>query len=108
MDAEVAKLQEPYAGTPFDFAVEAVEPMRRIVFRWHPYAVDKTLDLAREPMTTIEFLLQDADKGTQLTIVESGFGALPESRRAEAFAANDGGWSHQLVLLRKFVDVPGG
>src|ERR1700691_5180473 len=40
VDPEVAKLQEPYAGTPFEFTVDRIEPMRRISFRWHPFAID--------------------------------------------------------------------
>lgn len=32
VDAEVAKMQEPYAGKAFDFIVERIEPMRRFPF----------------------------------------------------------------------------
>ena len=108
VDPEIAKMQEPHAGMAFDFAVEAVEPQRRIVFGWHPYAVDKTVDYSAEPMTRIEFRLDDEDKGTRLTITEAGFDALPAARRAEARAANEGGWEHQLGLVLRYVDVPGG
>ena len=38
VDAEIAKAQEPYAGMPFDFHVERVEPMRLLSFRWMPGA----------------------------------------------------------------------
>lgn len=106
VDPDVAKLQEPYAGMPFDFAVDAVEPMRRIVFRWHPHAVDAQA-VRDEPMTTLTFTLEDADRGTRLTIVESGFDRVAADRREAAYAANAGGWEHQLRLVSKFVDVPG-
>ncbi len=105
VDPEVAKMQEPFAGTPFEFVVDVVEPMRRIVFRWHPCAVDPA-SVAEEPMTMLTFTFEEADRGTRLTIVESGFSRVAEGRRAEAFAAESGGWDHQLRLIRKFVDVP--
>jgi len=108
MDPEIAKLQEPHAGMPFAFHVDGVESHRRISFRWHPYPLAQAADLAREPMTTITFELEDADKGTRVTITESGFDQLEAARRDAAHAANDAGWDHQLRLLRKFVDVPGG
>jgi len=106
VDREVAKLQEPHAGKPFEWVVESIQPESRAVFRWHPFAIDSSVDYSSEPMTRIEFLLEDVDKGTRLTIVESGFDAIPAARRAEAYAANDGGWSHQLKLIEKYVVVP--
>lgn len=108
VDHEVAKLQKPYEGTPFEFTVEAIEPERRIVFRWHPFAIDKSVDYSHEPMTRITFALEEVDRGTRLTITETGFDALPAARREAAYAANEGGWTHQLRLVGKYVDVPGG
>lgn len=106
VDREVAKLQEPHAGKPFEWVVESLQPESRAAFRWHPFAIDPKVDYSGEPMTRIEFLLEDVDKGTRLTIVESGFDAIPAERRAEAFAANEGGWAHQLKLIEKYVVVP--
>ena len=106
VDREVAKLQEPHAGKPFEWVVESLEPESRAVFRWHPFAIDPAADYSAEPMTRIEFLLEEVDKGTRLTIVESGFDAIPAARRAEAYAANEGGWAHQLKLIEKYVVVP--
>ena len=108
VDPAVAKLQQPHTGMPFEFAVDAVESHRRIVFRWHPFAVDKGRDYSGEPMTRIEFRFEPVDVGTRVTIVESGFDAIAADRREAAYAANEGGWTHQLALLRKYVDVPGG
>lgn len=105
VDPEVAKLQEPHAGKSFVFLVERVEPMRRIVFRWHPFAVEPGRDYSGEPTTEIVFALAEAPGGTELTITESGFDRIPLERRAAAFAANDGGWSHQLRLVEKYLAV---
>lgn len=103
VDPEVAALQAPHAGTAFQVVVDAVEPMRRLAFRWHPYAVGSA-DYSAEPMTLVTFELADAGGGhTRLTITESGFDAIPLARRAEAFTANEGGWTHQLRLVGLYV-----
>lgn len=103
VDAEVAAIQAPYAGTPFEWFVEEIEPMRRIVFRWHPFGIDKTIDYSHEPMTLIVFELLDAPQGILLTVTESGFDKLPPERRAKAFAANESGWAHQMNLIQKYL-----
>lgn len=108
MDPEIAKVQAPHTGTPFIFRVGEMESHRRFTFRWHPYPLAKAEDPEREPMTTITFALEDADKGTRVTLTETGFDQLEPSRRDAAYEANERGWEHQLDLLRKFVDVPGG
>ena len=106
VDPEVAKLQAPHAGQPFAIVVDAIEPMQRFAFRWHPFAIDPALDYSREEMTLVEFLLEDADDGVLLTIRESGFDRIPPARRAQAFAANDGGWAHQSRLIAKYLALP--
>lgn len=103
VDADVAKAQEQYAGMRFDFFVERVEPMRRISFRWHPYAVDPAIDYSDEPMTLITFELREVPGGTQLTVTESGFGQLWPDRRAKAFEMNQRGWAMQMQLIEKYL-----
>lgn len=100
-DAEVAKLQEPHTGKRFEFLVEAIEPPHRIAFRWHPFAMDPNVDYTSEPTTLIVFELTPVGSDTRLTITESGFDGIPLSRRAAAFKANDGGWTHQIRLVAK-------
>jgi uncharacterized protein YndB with AHSA1/START domain len=106
VDPEVAKLQEPHTGKRFQLVVEAIEPMQRFAFRWHPFAIDPNYDYSREPMTLVTFELADADGGTLLTITESGFDQIPIERRAQAFQANDGGWTHQAKLIEKYLARP--
>lgn len=103
-DPEVAKLQEPHRGKPFEFTVERIEPPRRISFRWHPYAIESGVDYSQEPMTTIVFELKEVPEGVLLTISESGFDRIPIARRAEAFKANEGGWEHQTQLVKKYLE----
>jgi uncharacterized protein YndB with AHSA1/START domain len=83
--------------------IEAMEPERFFSFRWHPYAIEPGVDYSAEPTTLVSFTLEDAPEGTKLTIVESGFEAIPESRRAKAFSMNDRGWAGQAENIRKFL-----
>jgi uncharacterized protein YndB with AHSA1/START domain len=103
VDAEVAKMQEPYAGKAFEWTVERIEPMQRITFRWHPYAVEEGVDYSKEPTTMIEFELAEAPGGILLTMRESGFDQIPLARRAKAYKANEGGWEMQTRLIEKYL-----
>jgi uncharacterized protein YndB with AHSA1/START domain len=103
VDAEVARMQEPYKGKAFDCTIDRIEPMRVFSFRWHPFAIDSSVDYSSEPTTLVEFRLVEVKEGTQLTIVESGFDQLPAARRAEAFRMNDGGWSGQIKNIQRHV-----
>lgn len=84
--------------------VEQMEPETLFSFRWHPHAIDPDFDYSKEPTTLVEFRLEDAGSGTRLTVTESGFEAIPEGRRAEAFLRNDGGWTAQIENIRAHVD----
>lgn len=103
VEAEVARMQEPYAGKAFEWTIERIEPMRLIAFRWHPYAVEEGIDYSKEPTTLIEFELRDASGGILLVITESGFDQIPLARRAKAFKANEGGWEMQARLIEKYL-----
>jgi uncharacterized protein YndB with AHSA1/START domain len=103
VDAEVAKTQKPYEGRAFDFTVERIEPERLFSFRWHPFAVDPSVDYSNEPATLVEFRLDKAEGGTLLTITESGFDRVPLARRAVAFKMNEQGWSAQSKLIEKYL-----
>jgi uncharacterized protein YndB with AHSA1/START domain len=104
VDAEVAKMQEPYSGMPFHIFVERIEPMRVFAFRWHPYAIDPGKDYTKEPTTLVTFELQEAPGGIALTITESGFDQIPLERRAEAFTSNEQGWAEQTRLIQKYLE----
>jgi uncharacterized protein YndB with AHSA1/START domain len=92
-----------YEHLKFDVEVERMEAETRFAFRWHPYAVDPKADYSKEPATLVEFTLEEAKDGTQLTVVESGFDALPPSRRDEAFRMNSNGWAVQMENIAKHV-----
>jgi len=93
-----------YEGMPFEIVVAQVEPERLFSFHWHPYNGDPDYDDSGEPMTLIEFELEEVDGGTKLTVTESGFDNIPLARRAEAFRSNSEGWGIQVENVRKYVE----
>jgi uncharacterized protein YndB with AHSA1/START domain len=92
-----------YEHLTMEVVVERMEPERFFSYRWHPHAIDPKVDYSIEPMTLVEFTLEDAAGGTRLTIVESGFDRIPLSRRALAFRMNSDGWSEQLQNIERYV-----
>jgi uncharacterized protein YndB with AHSA1/START domain len=92
-----------YEHLTLDLTVEKVEPERLISFRWHPNAIDPNRDYSSEPTTLVTFTLEDANGGTLLTVVESGFDSIPLARRAEAFRGNDSGWAQQMVQIEQYL-----
>jgi uncharacterized protein YndB with AHSA1/START domain len=103
VDAEVARLQQPYAGMPFEITIDKIEPERLFSFRWHPFAVERGVDYSHEPTTLIAFTLDEDVNGVMLTVTESGFDRIPLARRAAAFTANEGGWTMVVKLVEKFL-----
>ncbi|KVG31142.1 SRPBCC family protein [Burkholderia diffusa] len=103
VDDDVAKAQEPYAGTVFEIVVDRIEPQQRFSFRWHPFAIDPNFDYASEPMTLVTFDLAEGNGGTLLTISETGFDQLIEARREKAREMNDHGWAAQITLITKYL-----
>ena len=53
--------------------------------------------------TLVVFELRDAEGGTLLSIVESGFDKIPPQRRLEVFRMNSGGWDEQMKNIEKHV-----
>jgi uncharacterized protein YndB with AHSA1/START domain len=103
VDDDVAKAQEPYAGMSDTWQIVAIEPKRKLAFRWHPYAVESGTDYSQEPTTLVEFTLSETNDGVLLRIVESGFDKIPAERRASAFESNSEGWEAQTELVRKYL-----
>jgi uncharacterized protein YndB with AHSA1/START domain len=103
VDPEVAAMQQPHEGMPFEITIDRIEPERLFSFRWHPFAIDRKVDYSKEPTTLIVFELEEQPGGTLLTLTESGFDRIPLARRAEAFSANEQGWEHQMKLIEKYL-----
>jgi len=103
VDPKVAESQKTYEGTPFELTIEQMTLDRLFSFRWHPFAIDQSVDYSAEPTTLVEFTLEETENGVMLTITESGFDGIPPERRARAFAANEGGWSMMVGLISLYV-----
>lgn len=95
-----------YEHLLFDVLVERMEPERLMSMRWHPAAIDPAVDYSKEPTTLVVFELAEAEGGTLLTLVESGFDQIPPERRLEAFRMNSGGWDEQMKNIEKHVAAP--
>lgn len=93
-----------YEHVVMEVEVERMDAESHFAFRWHPYAVDPTLDYSAEATTLVEFRLEPSGAGTLLKLVESGFERIPYGRRGEAFRMNEGGWSQQLVNIQRHVE----
>jgi uncharacterized protein YndB with AHSA1/START domain len=103
VDAEVAKAQQPYQGMPFEMTVDRIEPETLFAFRWHPFAIERGVDYSHEPTTLVVFALEEVPEGILLTVTESGFDQVPLARRAQAFTANEGGWTMVMTLIEKYL-----
>ena len=86
----------------FDVVIERIEPQDLFSYRWHPYAVDPSVDYAKEEPTLVTFTLAEAPgNGTLLTVRETGFENVPPHRRLEAFRMNSTGWEAQLSHIAR-------
>ena len=100
----IGKMTYPgFEGHKFEIVIDKIEPERLFSFKWHPYGIDPKVDYSSEPMTLIEFELEEVDGGTKLKITESGFDGIPLARRAEAFRMNHEGWGMQLNNIEAYV-----
>ena len=93
-----------YEHVIWEAKIERMEKPQVFSFSWHPYAVDPAVDYSNESPTLVEFHLAPTQFGTRLSIVESGFDAIPESRRDEAFRMNDGGWTEQMENIQQYLE----
>jgi uncharacterized protein YndB with AHSA1/START domain len=92
-----------YEHLVLEALIERIEPERYLSFRWHPNAVDPAVDYSKEPTTLVEFELEEAQGGTLVRVVESGFDHIPPSRREQAFRMNGEGWSEQMKNIEAYV-----
>jgi uncharacterized protein YndB with AHSA1/START domain len=92
-----------YEHLKAEWHIERIRPQTYLSFRWHPAAVEPGVDYSQEPTTLVEFALSEVAEGTELTITESGFDALPPDRRSEAFRMNSEGWSTQCENIHRHV-----
>lgn len=87
------------------FTIHIVDmvPEERFSWRWHPGTNPSGEDLSGEPMTLVEFHLEDAEGGTLVTVTETGFDLLLQDRQARVFGENEGGWQAQMASLEQYL-----
>ena len=93
-----------YEHLRMEVVAQKIEPETYFSYTWHPYAIDPKVDYSGETPTLVEFRLEPTEKGTLLTVIESGFENVPEWRRAEAFRMNSNGWAQQVGNVREYVE----
>lgn len=79
--------------------VEVVDRRSRFSFRWEALR-DTPVEQAS---TLVEFSLESVGEGTRLTLVESGFAALPEDAYDHRFEENSSGWTAELKDLSVYL-----
>jgi uncharacterized protein YndB with AHSA1/START domain len=92
-----------YEHVVMEVQIERMEPERLLSWRWHPAAIDTSVDYSDEPTTLVVFELTEVDGATLLTIVESGLDKIPLARRATVFRLNSSGWDEQMRNIEKHV-----
>ena len=92
-----------YEHLTMELWVEKIEPERLLSYRWHPFAIDPGVDYSKEPTTLVQFTLEETDGGTLLSVVETGFDAVPLARRPKAFEMNSHGWETRMRQIAQYL-----
>lgn len=93
-----------YEHVAWEAKIVKMDRPRYFSYTWHPFAVEPGVDYSGEPSTLVEFRLEPTEMGTRLSVVESGFDALPSHRRDEAFRMNNAGWDGQTRNIKAYVE----
>ncbi|MCB2114279.1 MAG: SRPBCC family protein [Parvularculaceae bacterium] len=97
-----------YEHYPWRATVERMEAERLFSFRWCDFDEKSDLPIAKQPTTHVEFALEPVEGGrTRLTVTESGFDSLPESRRIDVMRDNAEGWNIQTGNIAAHVASSG-
>jgi uncharacterized protein YndB with AHSA1/START domain len=88
-------------GSKVELRIERVEEPSVFAYTWHIYGLPDD-----DPRRTyVEFTLEPVGASTRLTVVESGFGQLPEDLHRKAFDGNTTGWASELGELAEYLDA---
>ena len=89
------------SGDTATLTIERLEPPRVFAYSWPVYGLPE--DDPRR--TRVEFTLEPAGAGTTLTMVETGFGQLPDADvHKVAYSCNTEGWTNELGELVAYLD----
>jgi uncharacterized protein YndB with AHSA1/START domain len=104
-DVWMTSTHAQHSGMRFRVWIKEMTPPQRMVWEWHPGAIDPKVDYSREPRTTVTFTLEPSGEGTKLSVSETGFDEISLARRAKVFEDNKQGWAEVLVWLQKYVEA---
>jgi len=94
-----------HAGQRFQVLIAEMSAPHRLVWKWHPGAVDSNVDYSHEPRTTVTFTLEPIAEGTRLSVSETGFDAIALARRAKVFQDNTEGWTEVVEWIKRHVEA---
>jgi uncharacterized protein YndB with AHSA1/START domain len=95
-----------YEHVLFEVLIERMDSGRLLSWRWHPAAIEPSVDYSQEPTTLVVFELEEVDGGTLLSVVESGLDKIPPARRLTVFRLNTKGWDEQMKNIEKHIATP--
>ncbi len=93
-----------YEHLVMEVVTQTMQPKTLFSYTWHPYAVDPEVDYSGETPTLVEFHLSPTSEGARLVVIETGFDALPEHRKADCLRMNDAGWATQMRSIQAYVE----
>ncbi len=103
-EATTGRMTYPgHEGVSWISVTEVLDPPKRLVFRW-PDCPDGEGPGADTIWLTVEFTLESNEDGTLVTVIETGFAALPEERRVSMLRDNAKGWEIQTRNLKHYVE----
>ncbi len=81
-----------YEHLVMEVLIERIVPERLLSWRWHPAAIDTTVDYSQEPTTLVVFELEDgAGRRDAHAWWNPASTSIPPARRATAFRMNSFG-----------------
>lgn len=92
-----------YEGHKWFATIETMEHESLFSLRWNHDNIEAGLPPEQQPTTRVDFKLEKTETGTRLTITESGFAALPESKRGAIMRGNTEGWNIQSQNISDYV-----
>lgn len=82
--------------------VQDVDPPTRFSYRWVAVNTDR---VDTGPSTLVEFTLSTDGSSTEVTVVESGFAALPSDIAEKCLADNTSGWKAEMQDLVDYLSA---
>ncbi|GGB76167.1 SRPBCC family protein [Henriciella pelagia] len=90
-------------GMVWESVTRDIRPKTYFSFVWYHDATQAGAAPKRCEML-VEFILKPMNGGTHLTIIESGFDAVPQPESETIRTRNDGGWAEQIRNIEAYVD----